>query len=212
MQDKKTTIAKLINFFQNEKIEKTGLHYQDHYQLLVSIILSARCKDAKVNEVTPDLFEKFPNFLSLANANIDEIKHYIKSITYPNEKTKRLKNLGCMMVKNFDSKIPEDLETLITLPGIGRKTANVYLTTVYDLPCIAVDTHVKRISNRLQLVKSDDPVKVEMELYKLFPKEFHNKVSSWFIYFGRNRCKAIKPLCDDCPFKEFCVKFKKCKK
>lgn len=209
MYDKKTIVLSVINFFKDKTIEKTGLRFQNNYQLLISIILSARCKDAKVNDITPDLFDKFPDFTSLAKADVNEIQYLIKSITYPNEKAKRLKKLGCIMVDKFNNEIPNDLETLITLPGVGRKTANVYLATVYDLPCIAVDTHVKRVSNRLQLVNSNNPVEIEMELYKLFPKEFHNRVSSWFIYFGRNRCKAIKPLCDDCPFKIFCVKHKK---
>ena len=208
-ENKKTIVEKLINFFQDKNIEKTELNFENNYQLLVAIVLSARCKDSKVNEATKNLFNRFSDFSSLAKANVDEIKEFIKSITYPNEKAKRLKNLGTMMTKNFNNEIPKDLETLTTLPGVGRKTANVYLATVYDLPCIAVDTHVRRISNRLQLVKTQDPEKIEFELYKLFPKKFHNKVSSWFINFGRTKCKAIRPLCEDCPFKDFCLKSKK---
>lgn len=204
-----TVIENLIDYFENKDIEKTGLNFENNYQLLVAIILSARCKDSKVNEVSKNLFHKFPNFSSLARANIDNIKEFIKSITYPNEKAKRLKKLGEIMVGKFDNEIPKDLETLITLPGVGRKTANVYLATVYDLPNIAVDTHVRRVANRLQLVHSQDPKEIEFELYKLFPQRYHNKVSSWLIDFGRNICKARGYLCGGCPFKNFCVRSKK---
>ena len=202
-------IKKLITYFESRDIKKTGLDFENNYQLLVAIILSAKCKDSKVNEVSKDLFITFPNFSSLANADIDQIKVFIKSITYPNEKAHRLKKLGELMVEKFNNEIPKDLETLITLPGVGRKTANVYLATVYDLPNIAVDTHVRRVANRLQLVCSQDPVKIEFELYKLFPQRYHNKVSSWFIDFGKNICKARGSLCGECPFKNFCVKGKK---
>ncbi len=204
MSKNNTTVAAIINYFQNRTFEKTALHHQNHFQLLIAIILSARCKDAKVNMITPNLFSKFPNFFSLATAPISEIYDCIKSITYPNEKAKRLQSLGTMMIEKFDNKIPEDLETLTTLPGVGRKTANVFLATVYDKPCIAVDTHVKRVANRLQLVRTEDPVKIEFALYELFSEEFHNKVSTWLINFGRERCKALRPECTGCPFQKFC--------
>jgi len=202
-------IARLIEYFDAKDIERTELNFENNYQLLVAIVLSARCKDSKVNEVSKKLFLNFPDFSSLARAEVNEIKEFIKSITYPNEKAKRLKKLGEMMVKKFDNEIPKDLEMLITLPGVGRKTANVYLSTVYDLPNIAVDTHVRRVANRLQLVNSQDPEKIEFELYKLFPQQYHSVVSSWFINFGRNVCKARGALCGGCPFKDFCIKGKK---
>lgn len=202
-------IARLIEYFEAKDIERTELNFENNYQLLVAIVLSARCKDSKVNEVSKKLFLNFPDFSSLAQAEVNEIREFIKSITYPNEKAKRLKKLGEMMVKKFDNEIPKDLETLITLPGVGRKTANVYLSIVYDLPNIAVDTHVRRVANRLQLVNSQDPEKIEFELYKLFPQRYHSVVSSWFINFGRNVCKARGALCGGCPFKDFCIKGKK---
>ena len=171
------------------------------------IFVAIREEEQKSSDVTKEI-QKLVKENPAINANeiAEMLSVKAEEVRY---RIKLMKKLGEIMVEKFDNEIPKDLETLITLPGVGRKTANVYLSTVYDLPNIAVDTHVRRVANRLQLVHSQDPQKIEFELYKLFPQRYHNKVSSWLIDFGRNICKARGSLCGGCPFKNFCIKGKK---
>ncbi len=202
----------LIEYFtQNFPEPETELHYTNAYELLVAVVLSAQCTDKRVNMVTPELLKQFPTPEHLAAATSDEIFPYIKSISYPNNKAKHLAGLGKKLVESFNSEVPSSIEELQQLPGVGRKTANVIASVIYNLPAMAVDTHVFRVSKRLGLVSKEakTPRNVETELMKYVPTELVPKAHHWLILHGRYICVARRPKCEICPLTSFCAFYQK---
>ena len=185
---------------------ETELHYETPFQLLVAVVLSAQCTDKRVNEVAPKLFEAFPGPEFLAHANFEEVYPFIKSISYPNNKTKHLIGLGKMLMDDFGGEVPDNREALQSLPGVGRKTANVLLAVLFDQPTMAVDTHVFRVSKRLGLVNQNvrTPLEVEQKLIQNIPKHLVAKADQWMILHGRYTCVARDPQCDGCDVAQFC--------
>src|ERR1700754_121815 len=178
-------------FSKNQPDAETELHYGNPFQLLMAVILSAQCTDKRINQVTPALFERFPTPGSLAASNPDEVFTYIRSVSYPNNKAKHLVGMAKMLVEQFNSEVPSDLNDLQKLPGVGRKTANVIASVVFDLPAIAVDTHVFRVANRIGLTtNARTPFAVERQLVKYLPKEKLSIAHHWLILHGRYICVA----------------------
>ncbi len=190
---------------------ETELLYDNPYQLLVAVILSAQCTDKRVNLTTPAIFEKYPDAETLSKATFDELFPLIKSISYPNNKTKHLIGMAQKLVNEFNSEVPLTVEELITLPGVGRKTANVITSVVDEQPNMAVDTHVFRVSKRIGLVKQSatTPLAVEKELIKHFPTELIFKAHHWLILHGRYTCLARTPKCRECGLQHCCKYFVK---
>ncbi len=188
---------------------QTELNYSNPFELLVAVVLSAQCTDKRVNMVTPPLFERFPNPLELAMADVAEIFEYIRSISYPNSKAKHLKGLGEMLVRDFKGEIPNNIIDLQKLPGVGRKTANVVVSVVHEAPAMAVDTHVFRVSDRLGLTtNAKNPLQAEQQLVSFIPKEKIHKAHHWLILHGRYVCTARSPKCKDCSLTEYCNYYK----
>lgn len=184
---------------------KTELNYDTPFHLLLAVILSAQCTDKRVNIVTPPLFEAFPTPESLAASDEETVYEYIKSVTFPNNKTRHLLNAARMLVDEFNGDMPSDIDNLMKLPGVGRKTANVMLAVVWNKGAMAVDTHVFRVSNRIGLTdKSPNPLKTEKELVRYIPKELLPKAHHWLILHGRYVCKARRPLCEECLIRDLC--------
>lgn len=213
---KKTIKAKynfLISYFQEHNPNaKSELNFNNSYELLVAVVLSAQCTDKRVNMVTPALFERFPDAFALAKASVEEIYEMIKSISYPNNKAKHLYGLAQALVKNFNGVVPNTMEELQTLPGVGRKTANVILAVIFDQPAMAVDTHVFRVANRIGIVENaDTPFKVEEQLMQGFPKDIIPLAHHWLILHGRYVCLARKPQCEKCGLTSVCVEYNKCR-
>ena len=188
---------------------ETELLYDNPYQLLVAVILSAQCTDKRVNLTTPAIFEKYPDAETLSKATFDELFPLIKSISYPNNKTKHLIGMAQKLVSEFNSEVPLTVDELITLPGVGRKTANVITSVVDEQPNMAVDTHVFRVSKRIGLVKQSatTPLAVEKELIKNFPTELIYKAHHWLILHGRYTCLARTPKCRECGLQHCCKYF-----
>lgn len=204
----------VIDYFQEHAPEaETELIYDNPYQLLVAVILSAQCTDKRVNLTTPAIFEKYPDVQSLSKADFDTLFPYIKSISYPNNKTKHLIGMAKMVVEDFNGKIPMTVEELIKLPGVGRKTANVITSVVDQQPNMAVDTHVFRVSKRIGLVPqtASTPLAVEKELVKNFPSALIHKAHHWLILHGRYVCVARNPRCEICGLRPACQYFHKLK-
>jgi len=201
----------VVNWFEtNVPVAETELHYSNPYELLVAVILSAQCTDKRVNLVTPKLFEEFPDAEALAEANADEIFRYIRSISYPNNKAKHLVGMANMLMRDFHGVVPSEIEDLVKLPGVGRKTANVIASVVYDKPAMAVDTHVFRVAARLGLTKgAKTPLQAEQQLVKNIPENRIAVAHHWLILHGRYTCLARSPKCEECAFTEFCIYFKK---
>lgn len=196
-----------IDFFLNSLPDaQTELHYQNSYQLLVAVILSAQCTDKRVNLVTPELFAKYPDFPALASAEAEEIFPLIRSISYPNSKAKYLAKMARQIMTDFAGVIPQDMQALQSLPGVGRKTANVILSVLYQSPNMAVDTHVFRVARRIGLVANSDntPLKVEKRLLRYLPSELVYKAHHWLILHGRYTCLAKKAKCEECGLKPIC--------
>jgi endonuclease III len=190
--------------FNNPRAE-TELKYQNPFELIVSVILSAQCTDKRVNLITPALLKKFPDAESMAGAEPEEIFEFIRSCTYPNSKAKYLSGMSRMLVNEFGGIVPDEPELLQHLPGVGRKTANVVASVVYKVPVMAVDTHVFRVSNRIGLVKNaGTPLAVEIQLSKHIPVDLINRAHHWLILHGRYVCKARNPLCSQCGLNNFC--------
>ncbi len=185
------------------------LTYNSPFQLLVATILSAQCTDKQVNKVTPVLFEKYPDANSMAKASIENIEEIIHSTGFYKNKAKNIKNMACELVENHAGCVPDNMEELVKLSGVGRKTANVVLGNVFQVPGIVVDTHVKRITNRYGLTKNTDPEKIEKDLMKIFPKEKWTMLSHQLVLFGRYFCMAKNPKCDECKIISFCTYKKK---
>ncbi len=189
---------------------KTELNYDTPFHLLIAVILSAQCTDKRVNIVTPPLFEAFPTPSSLAQASEEEVFNFIKSVTFPNNKTRHLIKAARMIVDDFNGEIPPDIDQLIKIPGVGRKTANVILSVVWQKAAMAVDTHVFRVSNRIGLTKnSKTPLATEKTLTRYIPAEILHKAHHWLILHGRYVCKARKPECSNCQIREYCASFSK---
>ena len=197
----------VIDHFQQHAPEaETELIYDNPYQLLVSVILSAQCTDKRVNLTTPAIFDKYPDVQSLSIASFDELFPFIKSISYPNNKTKHLIGMAKKVVSNFNGKIPMTIDELMQLPGVGRKTANVITSVIDQQPNMAVDTHVFRVSKRIGLVPqtATTPLAVEKELVKNIPEELIHKAHHWLILHGRYTCLARNPKCGQCGLRPIC--------
>lgn len=209
---KKERYQAFVNHFSDQMpIPETELFYENPFQLLVAVILSAQCTDKRINIVTPAIFRDFPTPQHLAASNFDELFPYIKSVSYPNNKTKHLLGMARMLVEEFGGEIPSTVNELIKLPGVGRKTANVITSVVWNQPNMAVDTHVFRVSKRLGLVPASakTPLEVEMQLTKHLPKEVIHKAHHWLILHGRYTCLARSPKCDTCSITSICRFFEK---
>ena len=180
------------------------LLYNNPFQLLVATILSAQCTDKQVNKVTPALFAEYPDAESMAVAPIEKIEELIHSTGFYKNKAKNIKSMAYALVKEHGGKVPDNMESLVKLPGVGRKTANVVLGNAFKVPGMVVDTHVKRISNRYGLTKNSDPEKIEQDLMKIFPKERWTELSHQLVLFGRYFCTAKKPKCNECKIFAYC--------
>ena len=180
------------------------LDFYTPWQLLIATIMSAQCTDARVNEVTKVLFVKYPTVESLAGADIAELEQDIHSVGFFHNKAKNIIACCRKLVTDFGGEVPSSIEELTSLPGVGRKTANVIRTYVFHEPSVVVDTHVLRISNKLGLVKTKDPVKAEFALMKEVPREYWSYINHWFIAFGRTICKAPTPKCEECYLRDIC--------
>lgn len=203
---KKERYNNIMNWFEtNVPVAETELHYNTPFHLLIAVILSAQCTDKRINMVTPALFEAFPTPQVMAVASTDEIFEYIKSVSYPNNKAKNLSGMAKKLVADFNGEVPDSLEKLESLPGVGRKTANVILIVAFDKPAMPVDTHVFRVSNRLGLTDdSKTPLETEKELLKYIPKKLLGKAHHWLILHGRYVCVARSPKCDACGLSQCC--------
>lgn len=192
-------------FLQHAPDAETELFYDSPYQLLVAVVLSAQCTDRRVNLTTPDLFQRFPNARALAKAEPEDIFPYIKSISYPNNKAKHLAGLGRMIMEQFHGEIPMTVNELMTLPGVGRKTANVITSVIDSQPNMAVDTHVFRVSARIGLTtRATTPLAAEKQLIKHIPKGLIHKAHHWLILHGRYTCTARIPHCERCGLRPAC--------
>lgn len=192
-------------FNKNMPVAETELHYKNPYQLLVAVILSAQCTDKRINMVTPALFEAYPTPQDMAKASAEDIFEYIKSVTFPNNKAKSLVGMANALVDKYDGKVPDSMDELIKIPGVGRKTANVILAVVFNRAAMAVDTHVFRVSNRIGLTEdSPNPLVTEKTLVANFPPELIGKAHHWLILHGRYVCTARKPKCHECGIRPYC--------
>jgi endonuclease-3 len=193
-------------FKQAIPVAETELHYENPFQLLIAVILSAQCTDKRVNMITPALFETFPTPEALANTTPEVVFEYIRSVSYPNNKAKHLVGMAQMLVKDFHGEVPDTLENLIKLPGVGRKTANVIQSVVFNKAAMAVDTHVFRVSHRIGLVPQTctTPLATEKHLVKYIPKELIPTAHHWLILHGRYVCTARNPKCEECGLNGIC--------
>ena len=204
---KKERYEKVIAWFQeNVPVAETELHYNNPYELLIAVILSAQCTDKRVNMITPRIYQDFPTPEALAATTPEVIFEYIRSVSYPNNKSKHLVGMARMLVNDFNSEVPDTLEELIKLPGVGRKTANVIQSVVFNKAAMAVDTHVFRVSHRIGLVGNSctTPFSVEKELMKNIPDELIPIAHHWLILHGRYVCTARKPHCEACGLTPWC--------
>lgn len=207
---KKERYEMILRWFrENRPVAETELHYNTPFELLIAVILSAQCTDKRVNQITPPLFHDYPTPEALAASTPEVIFEYIRSVSYPNNKAKHLVGMAQMLVSRFNSQVPDTLEDLIKLPGVGRKTANVIQSVVFNKAAMAVDTHVFRVSHRLGLVSSrcTTPLSVEKELMKNIPESDIPIAHHWLILHGRYVCQARTPQCDVCGLKEWCKDF-----
>jgi len=205
---KKQRYETVIAYFKEAMpVAETELKYGNEFQLLVAVMLSAQCTDKRVNMVTPALFEAFPTAEAMAAATEEEVLEYVKSVSYPNSKAKHLVEAARQLMKRFGGQVPETLEELTSLPGVGRKTANVVMSVVFGKAAMAVDTHVFRVSHRLGLVseKAKTPLAVELELVKHIPEAIIPRAHHWLILHGRYVCTALKPHCIECGLKKVCA-------
>jgi endonuclease-3 len=201
----------VIQYFQQHSTDaETELIYDNPFQLLVSVILSAQCTDKRVNSTTPAIFERYPDANHLANTSFDELFPLIKSISYPNNKTRHLIGMAKMLVEDYSGEVPLTVEKLVKLPGVGRKTANVITSVVDNQPNMAVDTHVFRVSARVGLTKkAKTPLEAEKQLVKYFPEELIHKAHHWLILHGRYVCVARNPKCSECGLTSICSYYAK---
>jgi endonuclease-3 len=200
--------AGIIGWFtENMPVAETELHFDSTFQLLVAVVLSAQCTDKRVNIVTPELFRHFPDPESMAAASFEEVYDLVRSVSYPNSKTRHIIALSQKLVSDFSGEVPSDIDALMTLPGVGRKTANVVASVVYNQPVIAVDTHVFRVSHRLGLSDGKTPLAVEEELEKHIPEDKRAVAHHWLILHGRYVCTAKSPRCTECGLSDWCREY-----
>lgn len=203
---RKERYQSIIDYFQtNVPVAESELDYKDAFSLLCAVMLSAQCTDKRVNMVTPALMEAYPTPAEMARASADDIFPYIRSISYPRSKAEHLAATARKLEAEFQSRVPSTVEELMTLPGVGRKTANVVASIIYNEPVIAVDTHVFRVSHRLGLSTGRTPAAVEKDLEKNIPEALRPIAHHWLILHGRYVCKAIKPMCGECPLRVWCA-------
>ncbi len=197
-------------FEEHVPVAETELHHNDPFQLLVAVILSAQCTDKRVNMVTPTLFREFPTAEVMAEASPEVLFEFIKSISYPNNKAKHLAGMARMLRDEFGGQVPDSIEELQKLPGVGRKTANVIASVIYNKPAMAVDTHVFRVSERLGLTtRSKTPLQTELTLIRHIPEHLIPRAHHWLILHGRYTCQARKPLCEECGLRPWCRMYQK---
>lgn len=204
----KERYSNIIGWFkENVPVAQSELTYSSPFELLVAVILSAQCTDKRVNLVTPSLFERYPTAAALAEASFEDLLPLIKSISYPNNKAKHLIGMAQKLCSDYEGVPPSDVDELQKLPGVGRKTANVIASIIYDKPVIAVDTHVFRISKRLGLSDGKNVEKVEKDLTKNIPAKYRAIAHHWLILHGRYICVAKKPKCGECPLSPWCKSY-----
>ncbi len=203
---RKERFENIIEYFKiHQPFAETELHYQDPYQLLVAVILSAQCTDKRVNVITQEFFRQYPDVESLSQAEVPDIFAFVKSCSYPNNKAKHLSGMAKMLLADFNGQVPSDIDELQKLPGVGRKTANVIAAVVYNKPTMAVDTHVFRVAARLGLtIGAKTPLETEKQLVKYIPDEIIPLAHHWLILHGRYVCLARKPKCEECGLTEWC--------
>ncbi len=208
---KKERFEKVIEYFMaNMPVAETELDYNNPYELIVAVILSAQCTDKRVNVITKDFFIQYPDVVSLSRAEVVDIFELIRSCSYPNNKAKHLSGMAKMLLEKFEGKVPSDLDDLQKLPGVGRKTANVIASVIYNKPTMAVDTHVFRVAARIGLsTNAKTPLDTEKQLVKYFPEEIIPLAHHWLILHGRYVCMARKPKCSQCGLTEFCKYYQK---
>ena len=205
---KKEQVNYLIEYFQkNQPDVQSELHYKNPYQLLVATMLAAQCTDKRVNLVTPALFKAYPTPVEMAQASVEDILSYVKSVSYPNSKAAHLQAMAQKLVDEFDGKVPDNMKDLTSLPGVGRKTANVILGIVFHQATIPVDTHVYRVSHRLGLSQGKTPNDVERDLTRHIPAELRFKAHHWILLHGRYICKAQRPDCLNCGIQHYCKEY-----
>lgn len=198
----------VLEYFQQEQPNpETELMYSDPFQLLVAVMLSAQCTDKRVNMVTPDLFAAYPTAQAMAGASVEDILHYIKSVSYPNSKAAHLQQMARKLTDEYGGQVPDNMKDLTSLPGVGRKTANVVLGIVFHQATIPVDTHVYRVSHRLGLSQGKTPADVERDLTRHIPTELRFKAHHWILLHGRYVCKALKPDCLNCGIQQLCKQY-----
>ena len=211
---KKERYGFVLEYFQkNAPNAETELAYSNPYELIVAVVLSAQCTDKRVNMVTPFLFKKYPDAKSLSKATAEEVFEVIKSISYPNNKAKHLVGLGKTIIEKFDGNVPSTVDELVTIPGVGRKTANVVASVIFNQPKMAVDTHVFRVSARIGLTNNaTTPFSAEKQLVKNIPENLIHIAHHWLILHGRYTCTAKNPKCDSCALTQACKSFKRLSK
>lgn len=212
--EKKELFERVISYFQKEMpVAETELIYQTPYELLVAVILSAQCTDKRVNQITPDLLRRFPTADKMAEAEPAEVFDYIRSCLYPNNKSKHLVGMARMLINDFGGVVPDDIDELQKLPGVGRKTANVIASVAFNKPAMAVDTHVFRVAARIGLsVNSKTPLETERQLVEYFPEELLPLAHHWLILHGRYVCLARSPKCEKCGLTDVCAFYNSGKK
>lgn len=204
---KKERYERFIAYFSEAMPEaETELKYENPFQLLCAVILSAQCTDKRVNMVTPPLFAAYPDAKTMASASKEDVLVYVKSVSYPNSKAEHLVQMARKLQEEHDGKVPADFDSLVALPGVGRKTANVMLSVAFQQSTMAVDTHVFRVSHRIGLVsdRQKTPYAVEKELVKNIPETFIPRAHHWLILHGRYVCKSLRPKCEECGIRDFC--------
>ena len=200
----------ILEYFQHEQPNpETELQHHDPFELLVAVMLSSQCTDKRVNMVTPALFEAYPTPQAMAAASVEDILQYVKSVSYPNSKAAHLLAMSQKLVDEFEGMVPDNMKDLTSLPGVGRKTANVILGIVFGKATIPVDTHVFRVSHRLGLSQGKTPNDVEKDLSRHIPAELRFKAHHWILLHGRYVCKAIKPDCLNCGIQHYCKQYSK---
>lgn len=196
-------------FAENMRNAKSELNFRNPYELLVAVMLSAQCTDKRVNQVTPALFERYPDVFSLAKGSEEEILKYINSVSYPNAKAQHLLQMAQIVVDKCDGIIPSTMDALTSLPGVGRKTANVMLAVAFGKPAMPVDTHVFRVSHRVGLAEeAKNPLQTEMILRQYIPEEILSDAHHWLLLHGRYVCTSLAPKCEECGIREYCKEFK----
>ncbi|EDM34609.1 endonuclease III [Pedobacter sp. BAL39] len=199
--------AFVAHFAAKQPDAETELHYNNPFQLLVAVILSAQCTDKRINQVTPALFQRFPNAKALAEVTPDIVFDYIRSVSYPNNKAKHLVGMANMLLHDFNNEVPSDVKELQKMPGVGRKTANVIASVIYNAPAMAVDTHVYRVARRIGLSTGKTPLAVEKDLVKNLPQHTIHIAHHWLILHGRYVCVARSPKCNVCEITNICKYF-----